>query len=80
MSIMVSIGNDTNDITNLEIAKDLVKFVSSLMKAEDHTTLFADSNYSQKQIEDLRIWLDNILSILYNGGNIEDTENLVKVN
>ena len=79
MSIVVSIGNDPNDIQNLAIAKDLTKFVSSLMKAEDHTILFADSIYTQKQIEDLRTWLDNILFILYNGGNIEDTSDLVKL-
>lgn len=74
MSIMVSIGNDPKDFENLSTARDLAKFVSSLMKAEDHTILFADSNYSQKQIEDLRTWLDNIISILYNSGNIEDID------
>jgi hypothetical protein len=72
MSILVSIGSDPKDIDNLTLARDLAKFVSSLLKAEDHTVLFADSNYSQKQIEDLRVWLDNILLILFNGGTIED--------
>lgn len=77
MSILVSIGSDPSDIKNLIIAKDLIKFVSSLMKAEDHTVLFADSNYTEKQIQDVRQWIDNILSILYNGGNIQPIETLV---
>lgn len=79
MSIVVSIGNNPEDLKNLIIAKDLAKFVSSLMKAEDHTILFADNNYSYKQIEDLRSWFDNILFVLSNGGNIEDTEDLLQV-
>ena len=77
MSILVSIGSNPSDIKNLTIAKDLVKFVSSLMRAEDHTVLFADSNYSQKEIEDLREWIDSIISIMYNGGNIEPIDTLI---
>ena len=77
MSILVSIGSNPSDIKNLIIAKDLAKFVSSLMKAEDHTVLFADSNYSQKQIEDLRKWIDSIISIMYNGGNVQSIDTLI---
>jgi hypothetical protein len=47
------------------------------MKAEDHTVLFADSNYSQKQIEDLRKWIDSIISIMYNGGNVQSIDTLI---
>ena len=72
MSILVSIGSDPADLDKLVMAKDVTKFVSSLMKAEDHNLIFANTNYTQKQIDDLAEWLDDILYILYNGGNIED--------
>lgn len=76
MSILVSIGSNPDDIKNLQAAKDITKFVSSLMKAEDHTLIFADKNYSQKEIDQVSQWLDNILYILYNGGNLEDITDL----
>lgn len=76
MSIMVSIGSNPQDYENLIAARDLAKFVSSLMKAEDHTLIFADKNYSQKDINNVISWIDDILNILYNGGNLEDLSDL----
>lgn len=76
MSILVSIGSNPEDYKYLNAARDLSKFVSSLMKAEDHSLIFADNNYSQKDINELITWIDSILNILYNGGNLEDLSDL----
>ena len=78
MSMSVSIGSTSQDIENLILAKDIAKFVSSLMKAEDHTILFADNNYTQKQIEDFRSWVDDIIFILHNSGTLyEDLDEVL---
>ena len=76
MSILVSLGANPNDVNQLQTAKDITKFVSSLMKAEDHSIIFADKNYTQAQLNSLTEWFDDILFILYNGGNLEDTPDL----
>lgn len=76
MSVLVSIGSEPKDIQNLQMAKHITKFVSSLLKAEDHHILFAEENYTQKHLDDLSDWLENILFILYNGGNLEDYSDL----
>lgn len=76
MSILVSIGSNPQDYKNLTSARDLAKFVASLMRAEDHSIIFADKNYTQSDINNLITWIDDILNILYNGGNLEDLSDL----
>jgi hypothetical protein len=72
MSILVSIGANDNDIKNLQMTQDIISFVSSLLKAEDHELLFANENYTQTQINSLLEWYGDMLYILYNGGSSED--------
>ena len=73
MSMSVSIGSNPQDIENLILAKDIAKFVSSLMKAEDHSVIFADANYTQQQINDFRSWIDDILFIIHNSGTLYES-------
>ena len=77
MSILVSIGANETDINNLQMTQDIISFVSSLLKAEDHELLFANKTYTQSQVDSLLSWYDDILSILYNGGNSEDYSDLI---
>lgn len=77
MSILVSIGANETDINNLQMTQDIISFVSSLLKAEDHELLFANKTYTQSQVDSLLSWYQDILSILYNGGNSEDYSDLV---
>ncbi len=76
MSILVSIGANDTDINNLQMTHDIIAFVSSLLKAEDHELLFANKNYSQSQIDSLLSWYEDLLAILYNGGSSEDYSEL----
>jgi hypothetical protein len=80
MSILVSIGANDNDIKNLQMTQDIISFVSSLLKAEDHELLFANKNYTQAQVSDLLEWYNDILYILYNGGSSEDYSDLLVPN
>jgi hypothetical protein len=77
MSILVSIGANETDINNLQMTQDIISFVSSLLKAEDHELLFANKTYTQSQVDSLLSWYQDILSILYNGGNSEDYSDLI---
>lgn len=77
MSILVSIRANETDINNLQMTQDIISFVSSLLKAEDHELLFASKTYTQSQVDSLLSWYQDILSILYNGGNSEDYSDLI---
>jgi len=72
MSISVSIGANDTDITNLQMTRDIILFVSSLLKAEDHVLLFANKTYTQSQIDNLVRWYNDLLNILYNAGTLEE--------
>lgn len=72
MSISISIGSNPQDITNLQMTEDIISFVSSLLKAEDHVSLLADKTYTQSQVDSLLNWYHNLLDILYNAGTLEE--------
>lgn len=79
MSILVSIGANETDISNLQMTRDIISFVSSLLKAEDHIALLAERTYTQTEINSLLSWYDDLLAILYNGGTAEDYSDLITV-
>lgn len=72
MSILVSIGANDTDINNLQMTRDIISFVSSLLKAEDHVSLFANKSYTQSQIDELLQWYNDLLNILFNAGTLEE--------
>ena len=76
MSILVSIGANDNDINNLQMTQDIISFVSSLLKAEDHELLFANKTYTQAQVDSLLSWYTDLLDILYNAGTLEEEEEI----
>lgn len=72
MSISISIGSTVHDLENLQQTKDIISFVSNLLKSEDQEVIFANKNYTSLQINNLLKWYDDILNILYNAGSPED--------
>ena len=72
MSISISIGSNPQDIVNLQKTRDIISFVSNLIKSEDQEVIFAKSNYTRKDMQDLIKWYGDLLDILYNAGNSEE--------
>lgn len=72
MSISISIGSSTQDLENLQQTKDIISFVSNLLKSEDQEVIFANKTYTHLQIVNLLKWYDDLLNILYNAGSPED--------
>lgn len=77
MSILVSIGANETDISNLQMTRDIISFVSSLLKSQNVTALLADVTYTDTEIHSLLNWYDDLLAILYNGGNTEDYSDIL---
>jgi hypothetical protein len=72
MSISISIGSTPQDIANLQKTRDIISFVSNLIKSEDQEVIFAKSNYTRKDMQDLIKWYGDLLDILYNAGTVEE--------
>lgn len=72
MSISISIGSSNQDLENLQQTKDIISFVSNLLKSEDQEVIFANKTYTRLQIVNLLKWYDDLLNILYNAGSPED--------
>jgi radical SAM superfamily enzyme len=72
MSISISIGSSIQDLEKLQQTKDIISFVSNLLKSEDQEVIFANKTYTYSQINNLSKWYDDILNILYNAGTPED--------
>lgn len=72
MSISISIGSNIQDLENLQQTKDIISFVSNLLKSEDQEVIFANKTYTSLQISNLLKWYNDILNILYNAGSPED--------
>jgi hypothetical protein len=80
MSILVSVGSNTDDIKNLQIAKDVTSFISDLINDKDNNSILSDKHYTQSEIDKASKWFDDILSILYNGGNLHSGEDIQSIN
>jgi hypothetical protein len=72
MSISISIGSSIQDLEKLQQTKDIISFVSNLLKSEDQEVIFANKTYTRLQIVNLLQWYDDLLNILYNAGSPED--------
>jgi len=72
MSISISIGSHPQDIINLQKTKDIISFVSNLIKSEDQEFIFAKSNYTRNDMQNLIKWYGDLLDILYNAGTPEE--------
>jgi hypothetical protein len=79
MSILVSVGSNTDDIKNLQIAKDVTSFISDLINDKDNNSILSDKHYTQSEIDKASKWFDDILSILYNGGNLHTGEDVQSI-
>lgn len=79
MSILVSVGSNPDDIKNLQIAKDVTSFISDLINDKDNNSILSDKDYVQSEINKASKWFDDILSILYNGGNLHTGEDVKSI-
>ena len=72
MSISISIGSNPQDILNLQKTREIISFVSNLIKSEDQEFIFAKSNYTRNDMQNLIKWYGDLLDILYNAGTPEE--------
>lgn len=72
MSISISIGSSAQDLEYLQQTKDVISFVSNLLKSEDQEVIFANKTYTRLQIDKLLVWYKDLLDILYNAGTLDE--------